>query len=44
MERLHDTFGENSLEPIGESEAMAVDEEDTHAMETDKENGGSKRY
>lgn len=44
MERLHDTFGENSLEPIGDSEAMAVDEEDTHAMETDKENGGSKRY
>ncbi|GJT12885.1 nuclear cap-binding protein subunit 1 [Tanacetum coccineum] len=43
MERLHDTFGENSLEPVGDSEAMAVDEEDTHAMETDKENGGSER-
>ncbi|GJZ66434.1 nuclear cap-binding protein subunit 1 [Tanacetum coccineum] len=43
LERLHDTFGENSLEPIGDSEAMAVDGDDTHAMETDKENGGSER-
>ncbi|GJT24446.1 nuclear cap-binding protein subunit 1 [Tanacetum coccineum] len=39
---LHDTFVENSLEPIGDSEAMAVDGDDTHAMETDKENGGSE--
>ncbi|GKF83443.1 hypothetical protein Tco_0245099, partial [Tanacetum coccineum] len=37
LERLHDTFGENSLEPIGD------DGDDTHAMETDKENGGSER-
>ncbi|GJR85054.1 putative SWI/SNF-related matrix-associated actin-dependent regulator of chromatin subfamily A member 3-like protein 3 [Tanacetum coccineum] len=33
----------NSLEPIGDSEAMAVNGDDTHAMETDKENEGSKR-
>ncbi|GJZ47040.1 hypothetical protein Tco_0600872, partial [Tanacetum coccineum] len=43
LERLHDTFGENSLEPIGDSEEMAVDGDDTHAMESDKENGGSER-
>ncbi|KVI10259.1 Armadillo-type fold [Cynara cardunculus var. scolymus] len=44
MERLHETFGEKTLEPTGDSEAMVVDEEDTPAMETDKENGSSKRY
>nr|GEX69951.1 putative SWI/SNF-related matrix-associated actin-dependent regulator of chromatin subfamily A member 3-like 3 [Tanacetum cinerariifolium] len=38
IERLHDTFGENSLEPIGDLEAMAIDGDNTHAMETDKEN------
>lgn len=43
MERLHETFGEKTLEPTGDSEAMAVDEEDTPAMEMDKENGSSKR-
>ncbi|XP_024966280.1 nuclear cap-binding protein subunit 1 isoform X2 [Cynara cardunculus var. scolymus] len=43
MERLHETFGEKTLEPTGDSEAMVVDEEDTPAMETDKENGSSKR-
>nr|GFA25480.1 FAD/NAD(P)-binding oxidoreductase family protein [Tanacetum cinerariifolium] len=43
MERLHDTFGENSLEPIGDLEAMAINGDDTHAMETNKENGGSER-
>nr|GFA80499.1 ARM repeat superfamily protein [Tanacetum cinerariifolium] len=42
MERLHDTFGENSLEPIGDLKAMAIDGDDTHEMETDKENGGSE--
>ncbi|KAI3769012.1 hypothetical protein L6452_00108 [Arctium lappa] len=43
MDRLHETFGEKTLEPTGDSEAMAVDEEDTSAMEMDKENGSSKR-
>nr|GEY43999.1 nuclear cap-binding protein subunit 1 [Tanacetum cinerariifolium] len=43
MERLHNTFGEKSLESIGDLETMAVDGDDTHAMETDKENGGFDR-
>lgn len=43
MERLHETFGEKTLEPVGDSEAMAVDEDETNAMEMDKENGSSKR-
>ncbi|KAJ9562715.1 hypothetical protein OSB04_007875 [Centaurea solstitialis] len=43
MDRLHETFGDKTSEPTGEAEAMAVDEDDTSAMETDKENGGSKR-
>ncbi|MFS7984951.1 putative nuclear cap-binding protein subunit 1 [Helianthus anomalus] len=44
MERLHETFGEKTLDhKDGDSEAMAVDEDDTSAMETDKENGNSKR-
>lgn len=41
MERLYETFGDKSSErPL---EAMAVDEEDTTAMEMDKENGSAKR-
>lgn len=44
-ERLNETFGEKTVDhPVGDSEAMAVDEEDTSAMEMDKENGNSKRY
>lgn len=43
MERLHETFGEKTLEPTGDSEPMAIDEEETPAMEMDKENGISKR-
>ncbi|KAL8214106.1 hypothetical protein R6Q57_003559 [Mikania cordata] len=43
-DRLHETFGEKNLDHVdGDSEAMAVDEEDTPATETDKENGNSKR-
>nr|GEX18145.1 putative SWI/SNF-related matrix-associated actin-dependent regulator of chromatin subfamily A member 3-like 3 [Tanacetum cinerariifolium] len=37
-------FSENSLEPFGDLEAMAIDLDDTHAMETDKENRGFERY
>lgn len=43
MERLHETFGEKALDPVGDSEAMAVDEDEANAMEMDKENGSSKR-
>nr|XP_043621052.1 nuclear cap-binding protein subunit 1 isoform X2 [Erigeron canadensis] len=42
MERLHETFGERGLESTADLEAMAVDEEDTPAMDMDKENGSSK--
>ncbi|KAI7750295.1 hypothetical protein M8C21_005816 [Ambrosia artemisiifolia] len=43
-ERLHETFGEKGLDHTGgDSEAMAVDEDDTSTMEMDKENGNSKR-
>lgn len=43
-ERLHETFGEKSMEASGDNEAMAVDEEDNPSMDMDKENGTSKRY
>ncbi|KAL8205594.1 hypothetical protein R6Q57_009145 [Mikania cordata] len=43
-DRLHETFVEKNLEHVGgDSEAMAVDEEETPATEMDKENGNSKR-
>ncbi|KAI3753987.1 hypothetical protein L2E82_26064 [Cichorium intybus] len=43
-ERLHETFGEKSMEASGDNESMAVDEEDNPSMDMDKENGTSKRY